>query len=88
MALHQVRRSGAEDHWALATQAEAFLYLGEHERALSKYRQTLWKAPSPREVESIFDQAITAAGYLGDPELVDRLTKTFRSGVSLSLTRA
>ena len=62
----------------MATQAEAFLYLEDAERALSKYRQALSEAPTPREVEAIFEQATTAAGYLGDDALVARLTALFR----------
>ncbi len=45
------------DRWRLATEGEAAIILGDDQSALTAYRQALALKPSPREIDSIYQQA-------------------------------
>ncbi|MEM7582722.1 MAG: alpha/beta fold hydrolase [Acidobacteriota bacterium] len=65
--------------WNLATQGEAYLYLGNDEAALAGYRGALAKNPEPWQITSMFQQAVQAADELLDNEpLANRLRQLFR----------
>jgi pimeloyl-ACP methyl ester carboxylesterase len=73
-------RLSAVNKWQLATQAEAYLYLGNLEAALAYYAAALEAKPDMREVDSIQKQAVWAARLLKAPEAEPKLQKLFDSG--------
>jgi tetratricopeptide (TPR) repeat protein len=66
--------------WQLATQGEAYLYLGDLQAALAYYSAALEAQPDMREVDSIQKQAVWAARLLKSPEYESRLLKLFEAG--------
>lgn len=51
----------SESSWSLATEGEAALILGNLERAEMFYRRAIEKTSSPREIDSMYNQAIRVA---------------------------
>ncbi len=49
------------DKWRLATEGEAHLVLGDAETALESYRSALQQGPGPRELDSMYRQALWVA---------------------------
>ena len=45
------------DRWRRATEGEAAIILGEDQAALTAYRQALELGPTPREIDSMYQQA-------------------------------
>ena len=66
-----------ENGWSVATQAEANLYLGNHDLALNLYRQMLAFEAEPWVYASTALQAGQVASKLKDSELADRLEELF-----------
>lgn len=66
-----------EDYWRAATEAEADLYLGDLDAALSGYRRALTHEPSPRMLGSTYLQASWVASELGDRDLVAGIEEVF-----------
>ncbi len=66
--------------WRLATEGEALLHLGQAEDAYERYRQAI--APeqdaTPRELESMYRQAIYLSREIGDTAMRRTLTRIFR----------
>ncbi len=66
--------------WRLATEGEALLHLGRAEEAYARYRQAA--APelgaTPRELESMYRQAIYLSREIGNTAMRRELTKIFR----------
>jgi len=66
--------------WRLATEGEALLHLGRSAEAYDRYRQAV--APelgaTPRELESMYRQAIFLSREIGDTAMRRELTKIFR----------
>ena len=65
------------DAWSTATQAEANLYLGNHDAALDLYRSMLAHEAEPWELASTVFQAGQIASKLNDNQLADRLEELF-----------
>ena len=63
--------------WSTATQAEANLYLGNHDAALDLYRSMLAHEAEPWEFASTVFQAGQIASKLNDNQLADRLEELF-----------
>lgn len=67
--------------WRLATEGEALLHLGDVDTALACYREAI--APEhgaqPREIESMYQQAIYLSRDLGDTSLRRAFTYLFRN---------
>lgn len=64
-------------HWLRATEGEAQLILGDAAKALPKYREAAGMATSPRERDSMFQQAVRVASILGDKAAAEELTHIF-----------
>ena len=68
--------------WRVATQGEAWLVLGEREKAYTCYRQAAGPTleATPRELESMYQQAFYVSQLIGDPSMRRMLTRIFRRG--------
>lgn len=69
-----------EDQWSAATEGEAYLLLGKPERALEHYQADVAREPTPRQLESTFDQATFVVGLIGTKSIAARLDAVFRAG--------
>lgn len=67
--------------WKRATQAEAQLMLNNIEAALGAYAQALALNPKPREVESMYKQAMWIAEIKRSHEMADHIELLFRPKV-------
>jgi len=61
-----------ETHWRIATEAEAALMLGNLDKALGLYARAVRMAPSPRDIESMYGQAVRIADRMFGREGVKR----------------
>jgi tetratricopeptide (TPR) repeat protein len=61
-----------ETHWRIATEAEAALMLGNPDKALGLYARAVRMAPSPRDIESMYGQAVRVADRMFGREGVKR----------------
>jgi pimeloyl-ACP methyl ester carboxylesterase len=66
------------DRWKTGTIAEANLILGETAAALAHYREAVTQLRSPREIESMLQQALRVADLLGDDDAAARLDALYR----------
>jgi pimeloyl-ACP methyl ester carboxylesterase len=66
------------DKWRHATEGEANLYLGNTAAALGEYKAVLAENPTPREVDSIYQQALWAARLLDQKDAEAGLDKVFQ----------
>jgi tetratricopeptide (TPR) repeat protein len=64
--------------WRLATEGEALLHLGRTDEAYQRYRQAVEQYVTPREVESMYRQAIYLSRGIGDEAMRRELTRIFR----------
>ncbi len=64
--------------WKSATEGEANLYLGNEEEAILGYQAALDRRPSPRQITSMFQQAIRVAEIQDNDAMADRLRAVFR----------
>jgi pimeloyl-ACP methyl ester carboxylesterase len=78
--LEHCRRWGGAPLWRLATEGEANLLLGETDLAIAKYRETITNQPQPkpRQLDSMFQQAIRVVSLLDAVHAADRLRALFR----------
>lgn len=76
LALAQSDRAPA-GIWNLATQAEAQLYRGEPEAALTLYRAVKSMAAETWQFESVGEQAALAAAAVRDPGLMEAIDRLF-----------
>jgi hypothetical protein len=67
----------ARDKWTSASEAEAQLVLGHTREALSKYQEALDRNPEPREIDSMYQQAIRVADLAGDEHALGALPGIF-----------
>ena len=67
--------------WSVATQAEAYLYLGDHDLALGLYHRMLSLEAEPWQHISTALQAGQIASKLEDSQLADRLERLFAPAV-------
>jgi tetratricopeptide (TPR) repeat protein len=77
-ALAHCETSGVNDLWRHATEGEAHLYLGDSEAALVAYARAIDRSPGPRQVASIYQQAVRAADLAGDEEAFKKLIDLFQ----------
>lgn len=70
-------RQAAPHHWRDATQGEALLMLGELERAEETYRQAVASVESPRDMDSMYSQAIRVAERVFGRRGITRMEKVF-----------
>ena len=82
-ALVHCTESGKPDIWRFATEGEAYLYLGDVDRALQAYAQALALGPKPRQAASMYQQATRAADLIGEEALVTQLAGTFGQGAAV-----
>jgi len=75
-------RNAQADYWRAATEGEAHLLLRETDTAIACYERAInaTPAPSPRELDSMYKQAIRVASILGDESAGNRLVKVFNKG--------
>jgi pimeloyl-ACP methyl ester carboxylesterase len=73
-------RAAKLDVWRLATEGEAHLLLGNIDAAMSGYRAAVTCNPKPRQLDSIFQQAVRVASLVGNEAAADRLQQIFRGG--------
>jgi tetratricopeptide (TPR) repeat protein len=66
------------EKWRLATEGEAHLILGNTEGALASYQAAVAINPTPRELDSMYQQAIHIASLRGDEQTADHLSLIFR----------
>lgn len=66
------------EKWRLATEGEAHLLLGETDAAIEIYQQAIEANPTPREIGSMYQQAIQVATLVKDKFAVERLEAIFR----------
>ncbi len=67
-----------ESLWRAATEGEANLYLGHDEETIAGYQAALDKNPAPRQITSMFQQAVRVAELLGREPMAERLRALFR----------
>ncbi|MFY9647605.1 MAG: alpha/beta fold hydrolase [Terriglobales bacterium] len=68
------------EKWRYATEGEAHLLLGEFDQAMENYQKAVDSNPLPRELDSMYQQALRVASLVGDDSVADRLQKIFRGG--------
>jgi len=71
-------RAAKADKWRLATEGEANLLLGKVDAAMDSYQAAVNSNPSPRQLDSMFQQAVRVASLVGNEAAADRLQKIFR----------
>ncbi len=71
-------RLAGKSMWCLATQGEANLILGNTALALQGYREAVASNPTPRQMESMYNQAMKAADLVNDLVARSGLEEIFR----------
>jgi len=64
-------------YWLLATEAEAHLVLGNTELGMIRYGQAVDRMSSPREKDSMYQQAFRIAAILNDEAAAAQITRIF-----------
>ena len=77
LALAYARKRVPPDVWSVATQAEAFLYLGDYQEGLAKYQEAISLRPETWKLLSTGQQAQQIASRLGRHDLQDKLKTLF-----------
>ena len=75
--VHTAQAKG--DAWALPTEGEAYLYLGETEKAMAAYREAAQQEWTPRERASMTQQAVWVARLMNNLEAEERLWAVLQS---------
>lgn len=75
--LEYCSRTSRKDKWCYATIGEANLILGDITRAVSSYEHALTLDITPRERDSIQQQALRLADVLGSEDLMGKVTGIF-----------
>ncbi len=73
-----------EGLWRWATEGEAWLVLGAGERALEGYRRAVECRPQPRQMASMFHQAVSVADLRSEDAVIRRLRQLFRAADTAS----
>jgi hypothetical protein len=68
------------EKWRYATEGEAHLLLGEIDAAMAGYQRAVDSKPSPRELDSMYQQAVRVASLTGNESAADRIETIFRGG--------
>lgn len=79
VVLEHCRKASTKNHWLYATIGDANLILGRPDLAMEHYRRALTGKPSPREIESIFQQASRLADLLGNPDATAEIVRLFEA---------
>lgn len=77
LGLKYARRKHPADVWSIATEAEAWLYLGDYQEALSKYREMVALTPEKWKLASTGQQAHQIAAKLNRADLQQQLSNIF-----------
>jgi pimeloyl-ACP methyl ester carboxylesterase len=77
LALMYAKKKQPPDVWSVATEAEAWLYLGDEQKALEKYRQVIAMSPEKWKLMSTGQQAQQIARKLGNTALQEQLRNMF-----------
>ena len=70
-------KSATQHYWRYATMGEAHLYLENYEEALNSYKKAVAMDPEPRELESMYSQAVLVARKLLQRRLINKLDRIF-----------
>jgi pimeloyl-ACP methyl ester carboxylesterase len=84
----QARAQTSPGKWLLAIEGEAWLHLGESRRAFESYQQAVQLQPKPRELASMYQQAVVVARHVGDVAAQDWLESLFRGSLNDEEMRA
>jgi hypothetical protein len=78
----ELNELASDRKWRLAAEGEALLVLGMEEQAYARYSQAADPAleAAPRELESMYRQAIYLSRLIGDQSMRRELTRIFRQG--------
>jgi pimeloyl-ACP methyl ester carboxylesterase len=68
----------ADNHWRAAAEGEAYLILGDTDNALRKYSIARTVAVRPRDIDSMYGQAVRVAHRIGGSKLVNEIERVFR----------
>jgi len=68
-------KKGKRTVWCVATEGEAYLYLGQSGSAFLRYQEAVKARPRPRELDSIRMQAIQVAIELGNDSIARELER-------------
>jgi tetratricopeptide (TPR) repeat protein len=66
------------DLWCMATRGEALLVLGRTEEAIAAYRDAVRQNPTPRQLRSMYQQAVVVARHAGDEAAERSLESIFK----------
>jgi hypothetical protein len=69
--------SAERTHWRLATEGETCLMLREIDGAEERYRQAIAMCESPREIYSMYSQAVRVAERVFGKDGVHRIERVF-----------
>lgn len=77
----QVVELASDRKWRLATEGEALIHLGQWNEAEARYRQAIVpeQHATPREIESMYRQAIYLSREVGDDTVTEMLAALFRN---------
>ncbi|OQW38427.1 MAG: hypothetical protein A4S08_09905 [Proteobacteria bacterium SG_bin4] len=77
----QAGELASDRKWRLATEGEALIHLNQPDAAYARYQQAIApeQGAEPREIESMYQQAIYLSREVGDNLLRRKLTKLFRN---------
>lgn len=64
--------------WRLATEADALMILGETDQALDRYSEAVAARPEPRQLKSMYQQALRLADLLNEEEASAHLNSLWR----------
>lgn len=65
------------DKWRLATEGEANLIMGRTTEALRKYKRAIQQEPTPREIQSMYQQAMWIATFRSNKSMARGLRQVF-----------
>ena len=77
LALQYANRLSPPDDWSVATQAEAWLQLGDDLKAIAQYRRMIDLSPAKWKLTSTGQQALQIAAKLKKPFLLEQLRNIF-----------
>jgi hypothetical protein len=66
------------DFWRIATEGDAHLILGDNTIAVARYREAVALNPKPRELKSMYQQALRLADLLNEEEMEKQLNALCR----------
>lgn len=70
-------RQAPDALWSAATEGEALLYSGDGAAAVAAYSRALKNGHTPREVQSMYQQAAWASQLVGDADLIASVDALF-----------